>query len=264
MPDINLNGVTLHYTDQGQGLPLVLIHGFPFDGHMWDAQVAGLSDRCRVIIPDMPGFGGSRTDRPYTIKSLADDLHTFLAQINALPCVFGGLSMGGYISFAFVTRYPKDLKGLVLIDTKCQADNSEAKQNRMKTIETSRTLGLKPIADQMVPKLLAPDTLQNKPEVVQRLRTIIEASSLQGIEYASLAMRDRRDYGSELPSIPVPTLILVGDADVLSPPPIATAMCAQIPRAEVVLIRGAGHMSPMEQPDQVNTALREFLDQLKP
>lgn len=263
MPETNINGVSLHYTDQGQGLPLVLIHGFPFDGRMWDAQVAALSNHCRVIVPDLPGFGGSRTDRPYTIQSLADDLHSFLAQINALPCVFGGLSMGGYVSFAYITRYPTDLKGLVLVDTKCEADSSEAKQNRMKTIETARTAGAKTIADQMLPKLLASQTFTRKPDVVQKLRTMIEACSPQAIEYASLAMRDRRDYSSELPSISVPTLILVGDADVLSPPATATAMCAEIPRAEVVLIRGAGHLSPMEQPDQVNAALQEFLTRLK-
>ncbi|HEX2971050.1 MAG TPA: alpha/beta hydrolase [Tepidisphaeraceae bacterium] len=262
MPDITINGATIHYTEQGRGLPLVLIHGFPFDGHMWDAQLAALSDRYRVIIPDVPGFGQSRAERPYSIVTLADDLHTLLTQIKALPCVWGGLSMGGYISFAYVTRYPTDLEGLILVDTKCEADDSQAKQNRMKTIETARTAGPKAIADQMLPKLLAPETLHNKPQVVQKLRAMMEASSPDAIEYASLAMRDRRDYGDELPSIPVSTLVLVGDADVLSPPPVATAMCARIPRSEVVLIRNAGHMSPMEQPEQVNAAIRQFLDRL--
>jgi pimeloyl-ACP methyl ester carboxylesterase len=114
----------------------------------------------------------------------------------------------------------------------------------------------------MLPKLLAPDTLHNKLQVVQKIRAMMEASSPDAIEYASLAMRDRRDYGDELPSIPVSTLVLVGDADVLSPPPVATAMCARIPRSEVVLIRNAGHMSPMEQPEQVNAAIRQFLDRL--
>src|SRR4051794_16879198 len=109
----NVNGVTFAYSESGQGNALVLLHGFPLDRRLWEDQVVNLSADCRVIAPDQRGFGDTRSDAPFTIESLADDLHMLLDEVG-LPCVLGGLSMGGYVALAFARKCPTDLIGLVL------------------------------------------------------------------------------------------------------------------------------------------------------
>lgn len=260
MPEVTLHGTKLFYQDRGQGMPLVLVHGFPLDSRMWEGQLAGLSDRYRVIAPDLRGFGQSRSEEAFSIESLADDLHQLLSQIDALPCVLGGLSMGGYVAFAFVTKYPTDLRGLMLVDTKAEADTAEAKQNRMKTIETAKCMGSAAVVDGMLPKLVAPETQLGRPGVLQELRAIMESCPPKTIELAQLAMCDRRDYRDELASIAVPTLVVVGLDDALSPPATAEFMAREISHAKLVVIPKAGHMSPVEEPELVNRAMGEFME----
>lgn len=258
----NVNGVTIFYTDRGRGTPLVLVHGFPLDWRMWEAQVAELSSRCRVIAPDLRGFGHSRSDAPFTIESQADDLHVLLDEVGALPCVLAGLSMGGYIALAHARKYGVDLRGLVLVDTKAEGDTPEQKEGRQKMIELVRTNGSKAVAEQMLPKMLSADALRNRPAVVQTLRTIMETCPPTTIENALVAMRDRPDQTPYLASISVPALIVVGEADAITPPAVAQAMQRRIPRSQLVTITGAGHMSPIEQPAQVNRPLSRFVDAL--
>jgi pimeloyl-ACP methyl ester carboxylesterase len=260
MPSIDINGTQFNYSERGAGTPLVLVHGFPLDSRIWDDQVAALSDRYRVIAPDLRGFGQSRSDQPFTMESLADDLHHLLTKIGALPCVLAGLSMGGYVAFAYDSKYPTDLKGLVLIDTRCEADAAEGKQKRDKMIETVREFGSEAIANEMMPKMLAPDAEQCRPQLMQKLRAIMESCPPKTIESALAAMRDRRDYRDRLASIAVPTLIVVGDQDAITPPPMSEFMHREIPKSKLVVIKGSGHMSPMEQPEQVNHALRQSIE----
>ena len=254
----NLSDV-LSYTDQGSGDAIVLLHGFPLDRRMWDAQVARLSEHYRVIAPDFRGFGQSRRSDPFTIESLADDIHLFLDQLVAKPCVLAGLSMGGYVALAYVKKYAKDLRGLILVDTKAEADTPQGKEGRAKMIELVRAEGAKAVAEQMTPKMLAPGTIQSRPDIVKQLRTLMENCPDHTIEYALAAMRDRPDRTSELPSVKVPTLVIVGDADAITPPDVAKKMADAIPGAKLETVRGAGHMSPMEQPEQVNRAMERFL-----
>lgn len=116
----------LHYTEKGSGVPLVLLHGFPVDCRMWDAQVRELSTHCRVITPDFAGFGQSAGSSPFTIPGMADDVHALLQSLKAFPCVLGGLSMGGYVAMNYARKYPADVSGLILLDTKDAADTAEA------------------------------------------------------------------------------------------------------------------------------------------
>jgi len=268
MPNRDINGVQLFYAEQGKaggGRPtVVLLHGFPLDSRMWDAQFSALTSAgYRTIAPDLRGFGQSRDDRPFTIESLADDIHALLSAVGALPCVLVGLSMGGYVTLAYAKKYPGDLRGLVLVDTKAEADTAEGKQGREKMIELVRKEGSRSVADQMMPKMLAKDAAEQRPQTAQALRKIMEACPAKTIEHALAAMRDRPDRSGELSSIKVPTLVIVGDSDAITPPPVAQSMAEKIPGAQLVTIRGAGHMSPMEQPDQVNRAIRAFLDTLR-
>jgi pimeloyl-ACP methyl ester carboxylesterase len=259
MPFQSIHGFELFFTDQGAGPTVALIHGFPLDSRMWDAQAAELSDCCRVIRPDLRGFGRSASQVPFSIESLADDLHELLKAIKAMPVVLAGLSMGGYVALAYARKYPTDLRGMILVDTRADGDTPEGKANRQKMIALARQSGSEAIADVMLPRLLAPDAPRSRPQVAKALRSLMESCPPKTIEHALMAMRDRPDQTPFLASIPVPTLIIVGDADAITPPEVARAMHEQVPNSHLEVIRGAGHMAPMEQPAQVNQAIRHFM-----
>ena len=266
MPTKDLSGVQFHYTEQAHAaagkVPLVLLHGFPLDSSMWQAQLTALSPERRVVAPDLRGFGRTRSDAPFTIASLADDIHALLGAVGALPCILTSLSMGGYVALAYAKKYPADLRGLILIDTKAEADTPEGKEGRGKMIELARKEGAKAVADQMMPKMLAKDAADQRPQTAATLRKIMEACPQKTIEHALAAMRDRPDRSGELGAIKVPTLVIVGESDAITPPAVAQSMAQKIPGAELVTVRGAGHMSPMEQPEQVNRAMKAFLGRL--
>jgi 3-oxoadipate enol-lactonase len=259
MPERYFHPAKFFFTESGAGLPLVLVHGFPLDGRMWKAQAAGLSHAHRVIVPDLPGFGRSPETGPFTIDSLADDLHAFLADWGLLPCTLAGLSMGGYISLAFALRHPQSLLGLILVDTRAEADTADGKSNRGKMIELVRSSGSHAIVDLMFPKLVAPSTPADRPEVAAAVREMMEACPPKTIELALAAMRDRPDRTSELPNIPVPALIIVGEQDAITPPSVAQAMHDAMPRSVLEIIPDAGHMAPMEQPEAVTDVIARWL-----
>jgi 3-oxoadipate enol-lactonase len=263
MPGRSIRGTTLWYQEQGSGPAVVLLHGFPLDSRIWDQQRDSLSDRWRIITPDLRGFGQSRSADPFTLQSLADDIHALLADIVALPCVLGGLSMGGYIALEYVKKHPTDLRGLMLIDTRAEADSASGRESRDKMIETVRASGSSAVAQQMLPKMLAPDQPQRRPALATQVLSIMEACPPLTVEHALTAMRDRADHTEDLASIPVPALILVGEQDSITPPSVAQAMHERMARSDLQIISGAGHMSPMEQPTQVNRAIRRFLEGLK-
>ena len=249
----------LYHRENGKGIPLVLIHGFPFDSRMWDDQLAGLSDGFRVIAVELPGYGQSGPPRPFTVASAAEELHAVLQSIGALPCILGGLSMGGYVCFEFVARYLADVRALLLVDTRYDADTPEGKENRGRMIQVASERGASAIADIMEPKLLAPDTPTSRPAVQQKLRQIMESIPAQTIEYTLLALRDRADSTERLKNITVPTLVVIGEQDAITPRPIAQSMQQGIAGAQLAIIPAAGHMAPMEQAEAFNRIVREFV-----
>jgi 3-oxoadipate enol-lactonase len=256
-----VNGHTIQYEEVGQGPAVVLLHGFPLDSRIWTKQREALSSQCRVITPDLRGFGKSASGAKFSLEELADDVHALLVELGATPAILGGLSMGGYVALEYVKKYPSDLRGLMLIDTKAEGDTPEGKQGRDKMIQLVREKGSASVAEQMMPKMLAPDADQNHPAIARELRQIMESCPPLTIEHALAAMRDRRDLTAALASIAVPTLIIVGEFDAITPPKMAEAMHHAIPRSKLVTIKGAGHMSPMEQPDQVTRAIADFISQ---
>jgi 3-oxoadipate enol-lactonase len=183
-----------------------------------------------------------------------------LAGMGALPCVMGGCSMGGYVSLAFARAFPQDLRGLLLIDTKAEADTPEARKGRDKTIELVRTFGPPAIAEQMIGKLVSEETLAHRPALVKQVRQMIESTPAATIEAALRALRDRPDQADLLSKISVPTMVIVGEHDTLTPPAVAETMARGIPQAMLRVIAGAGHLSNMEQPRKVNAAIDELLD----
>ncbi|MEA2736406.1 MAG: hypothetical protein QOE14_2857 [Humisphaera sp.] len=269
MPERNVNGTTIFFEESaraggggGAGVPIVLLHGFPLDSRVWRAQRDALSDKQRVITPDLRGFGRSSSADAFTMESIADDIHALLKEIGALPAILGGLSMGGYAALAYAKKYPADLKGLLLIDTRAEADTAQGREGRQKMIDAVRAKGSSAAAEAMMPKMLAPDTPAKSPDVARELRTIMESQPPLTIENALIALRDRPDYCKDLASIPVPTLILVGESDAITPPAMAETLNKNIPKSKLVIVKNAGHMSPMEQPGQVNDAIRNFVQSI--
>lgn len=259
MPSHEINGFSLHYREAGSGDPVVLVHGFPLSSRIFESQLEALSKSFRVITPDLRGFGQSNSIERFSINSLADDLHKLLSRIGALPCVLGGLSMGGYVAEAFLRKYPADVKKLILINTKADADSSAARDARNKMIELCRKSGSSAVAKEMLPKMLSPVNIEQKHPVVEQVIKLMDSQPALTVEHALEALRDRDDQTQLLPQIKVPTLIITGDGDQITGVAVAEPMHQAIPGTKLVVIPGAGHLSTMENPAAVNEALLSFL-----
>jgi pimeloyl-ACP methyl ester carboxylesterase len=252
---------TLAHDDRGAGRPLVLLHAFPLDRRMWQPQLGPLAAVARVLTPDLPGFGDSPAPRgPFTIDSAADAVRDFLDATKVTGrVVLGGLSMGGYIALAFARRYPARLAGLILADTRSEPDDAAGKAKRDELIALANSAGVSGVLDQMLPKMLAPPA---RPELVETVRTIAVGQSAATVAAALAALRDRPDATTSLGAITVPTLILVGEQDAITPPVMAQSLAGRIPGSRLVTIPGAGHLNNLENPDAFTTAVREFVTEL--
>jgi 3-oxoadipate enol-lactonase len=257
MPTCKLRGIEMAYTDRGQGQPLVLLHGFPLDRRVWDDCCALLENQYRVITPDLRGFGQTAFGGPFTIRSLADDVRELLIALDALPCILGGLSMGGYVALAFAEAFASDLNGLILIDTKSAADSTEAKQSRQQMSDLTRSGGSTAVASQMFPKMIAPASRGSA--AAAKLLAIMEGCPALTIEHALAAMRDRADYTPMLARQEAPVLIVVGAEDAIASPAIARAMHEATPNSRLAIIPAAGHMAPIEQPAAFAEAVTDRL-----
>ena len=259
----HINGIDLAYSDEGQGSPIVFLHAFPLNRTMWTPQVEGLKNQYRVITIDLRGHGES--DAPmwrYTLEQFADDIITLLQHLGIPHATFVGLTMGGYILFALVRKYPEYVGALVLADTRAQADTPEAKTTRFSMAQVAYRRGSTAIADLMLPKLLSPSGIKTNHALIAQLRTIITGNQISGIIGDLMAMAERPDATSLAQTINVPTLVLVGDQDIPSPPDEMKTMAAHIPEATFTVIPQAGHLSNLENPDAFNEALFKFLGEL--
>ncbi|WP_455243115.1 alpha/beta fold hydrolase [Petrachloros mirabilis] len=255
----HINGITLAYDDNGSGIPLVFLHAFPLNRTMWAQQEEALSSRFRTISIDLRGHGES--DAPlwrYTLEQAADDVCALLDHLSIPRAVFVGLSMGGYILFTLYRTHPERVIGLVLADTRAQADTFEGIHGRFQMAQTAYREGPSAIADLMLPKLLSPATLQEKPAIVQRVRRMIEGNQISGIVGDLMAMADRPDSVALLKQITCPTQIIVGELDQATPPSEAKLMAEQIPGARLALIPNAAHLANVEQPDAFTEILAAF------
>ena len=271
MQRATLSNAELAYVDQGAGQPVLVVHGFPLDHTMWDAQIDALAGRCRVIAPDLRGFGQSPlaplgdadSNQGVSMARYADDLAELLDALRIRePIVLVGFSMGGYIAWQFVQKYAARLRGLIQCDTRAAADTQEARAGRLKMAEHVAEWGSGRVAEMMGPKLLAPRTFETKPAVVAAVRRVVENTSPAAIAAAQRGMAARPDMTSLLPTIQVPTLVIVGAEDALTPPAEMKAVAAAIPNAQYVEIPQAGHMTTMENPAAVNQAFVTFIDAL--
>jgi len=258
MKRIDANGIEMAVVDQGSGAPLLLAHGFPLDHSMWAGQIEGLASDCRVIAPDLRGFGQSQvTPGTVGMDLMADDLAALLDALGIDgPVVFCGLSMGGYVAWQFFKRHRRRVAGLVLCDTRAIPDTPEAAQGRRDTAARVLVDGPQPVVEGMVPKLFAATTAE---AVIAAARGVMSGTDPRGIAAASLGMAERIDATSLLASIDCPTLAIVGQQDAISTVEEMALIVAQISGARLVEIANAGHISPLEQPQAVNEAIREFV-----
>jgi pimeloyl-ACP methyl ester carboxylesterase len=261
---IKLPTFSMAYDEDGIDNPIVFIHGYPLNRQIWEAQLRPVCDIARVLAPDLRGHGQSDSvPGPYTIETLADDIHHFLSALNVTqPVTLCGLSMGGYVAFAFYRKYKASVAALILTATRAGADSEEAKANRDKAAATAQAEGSKAIATSLLPKLLSPKTHDTKHNVVTQLREIMESASVETIVNDLAAIKNRPDSTPLLSEIDVPTLILHGEDDQLIPPKEAESMHAAIKASKLQLIHEAGHLLNMEQSRIFNDAVRNFLESL--
>jgi 3-oxoadipate enol-lactonase len=269
VPTVTLDGTSLHYLDEGSGQPaVVLLHAFPLCAGMWRPQIDALAPRVRVVAPDLRGFG--RSDAPgdpaaYSVDGWADDVARLLDHLGLDRVVVGGQSMGAYVAFAFLRRHRSRLAGLVLADTRPTADSPEVHDRRVsqqEQITAGGEAGKADVVEGMLQTLLSPATREHRPDVVDTARRLMD-NPPAGFVGALEAMKRRPDSVADLATVDVPTLVLVGDQDVPSPPEVAEAMQQGIPGAELVVVPGAGHLSGLEAPEAFNAALWAFVSGLQ-
>ena len=263
MPTADVSGLSLTYRDTGgDGIPVLLLHAFPFDSLMWDPQFDALGERFRLIAPDLKGFGGSDApDDPsaYSVDSYADEVKGLLDSLGLPKIVLAGLSMGGYISFALWRRHRDAIGALVLADTRAEPDPPEGVERRTAQQETLRSEGIAPLVEALPQALLASTTWEKKPDVVERVKTLMKSNPPSGWIGALEAMKTRPDSTDDLVSISVPTLVIVGEEDGITPPESSRKLHEHIGGSRLVVIPEAGHLSNLEAPDAFTGALADFL-----
>ena len=259
---IRINNADIAYDDHGIGQPILFLHAFPLNRTMWQGQIAALlnEQRFRLISLDWRGFGESESNTPITTMDLlADDVAALMDALGTPQAILCGLSMGGYVALAFQRKYPQRVGGLILADTKPDADGEEARANREKVAQLAETEGTGAIADLQIPNLLSDYTRQHSLETEALVRRMIESATANGIAAAARGMAQRADSNDLLPQIAVPTLVVVGESDKLTPPTLAQEYAVKIPDAEFAQIPRAGHLSNLEQPEAFLDVIRNFL-----
>ena len=253
--------VALHARDTGSGRAVVLLHAFPLSSAMWLAQREELSDTCRVVTPDQRGFGGSPLgeDDP-SLDRAADDVAALLDALSLDRVVLGGLSMGGYVAMAFLRRHADRVAALILADTKAVADGPQARANRERMANAvSADEASTVLVDEVLPTLLGATTVAERPLVSGRVKGLVQAAPAAAVAWAQRAMAARPDSFDALRAVSVPTLVVVGDEDRLSPPEDAQAMADAVTGARLEVLPRAGHLSAMECPEEFNAAVLKFV-----
>ena len=258
---VTVNGIAVNYTDEGRGVPLLFVHGFPLSRGAWQKQLEALRSSHRVIAPDLRGCGGSETGTgAITMAQFAEDLHALLQQLATGPVVLIGHSMGGYVALAFVRQYPEMVSGLVLVSTKAGKDTPKAAAARRATAASVRAKGVPVVIKAMAPKMLAADNQDRA--MAEQVRGFMAPSKPAGVIGALLGMAERLDATAELARISVPTLVITGAEDLLISPAESEALVRAIPGSQLNVIPHAGHLVAFEQPDKFNHVLEEWLDRV--
>lgn len=257
-----LNGTEYRYVDVGEGLPLLFIHGFPLSSAAWRDQIETLQSSYRVIVPDLTGFGESEPPvGAVSMEQYATDLHELINHLSIDASVVVGHSMGGYIALAFARKFPKAVKGLVLVGTKSGADTPEAAKGRRDTANKVTADGTQIVIDQMLPKFFSLG--HSNAEMTNHVQKIMAAASSEGVAGALLGMAGRPDSTPLLNIITAPTLVVAGVDDQVISAMESKKLADAIPNAKLELIPGAGHLVALEKPGEFNSVLMQWLARFK-
>jgi pimeloyl-ACP methyl ester carboxylesterase len=261
---IEIDGVRIAYDRFGEGVggpKVIFLHAFPLNRMMWTPQLDVLRGNYDVVAPDMRGHGASEvTEGVITMERMADDVHGIVTELELGPVILVGLSMGGYVALEFARKYVGELSGLVLADTRATADSEEGRAARYTMIEEVAANGPAAVAESLLPKLLSKRCVEEDPTVLVEVRRMIETTSAAGIAGALAGMAERPDSTPVLSTIRVPTLVIVGEEDAITPPSDAEAMAAGIAGARLERIEGAAHISNLECHARFTSVLKDFLD----
>jgi len=250
------------YDDVGSGLPVVFLHAFPLNRTMWDPQVTALVGESRCIAIDYRGLGESKGGEPYSMDRYADDVAGVLDTLQIARAVVIGLSMGGYVAFALWRRHRDRVRALVLADTRATADTPETIARRRELIEIARAQGSTAVANAQITGLVGKTTREKRPDIYDAMHRMIAQAPVAGIIGATEALMSRPDSTETCATIDVPTLVVVGDEDVLTPPRDAAKLADAIRGSRLEVLQGAGHLSNVERPAAFNTVVSEFLASL--
>lgn len=261
---IEANGITMSYDDFGHSsIPVILIHGFPFNKASWQPQIDFLQMTKRVIAYDIRGFGDSMAnDDEVSMDVFADDLIKLMDTLKIEKSIICGLSMGGYIVLNAVSRFPERFEAIILCDTQSVSDTSEIKEKRNATIKQIESDGLFDFADNFVSSVLSEKSLSSKKQLVNELKSTILSTPVKTITNTLLSLAERREMREHIKNISIPTLVLCGIEDAVTPVDQSSFMIKQIPNSTLHSINGAGHLSNLEQPEIFNKHLGDFVSKI--
>ena len=244
------------------GKPVVLLHAFPLSGEMWKPQIDALKNKnVRLIVPDLRGFGESHSFSDInTMEDMAQDIYELLETLKIKKAILGGLSMGGYILFNFLKKFPEKAAALIFCDTHPANDSDETRRGRMDLIEKIETDGSDALIENMLPKLVGEHTKQNKPELVENLREKFSKVNPKAAIAALRGMAQRKDNTDLLKRISLPTLLIFGEEDKVTNLELASKMEQAITGSRLVIIPDSGHYSNLEQPENFNQAFVDFIN----
>ena len=256
----NISGFTLAYDDMGEGAPIIFLHGFPFNKSMWQPQFDSLKQHFRVIAPDLRSFGNSKDDSSELSMDLfANDLIALMDDLKLDKVTVCGLSMGGYIALNAIQRYPERFDAIILCDTQCNADNEEGKAKRFTSIEDIKSKGITDFTEGFLKNVFHTETVSSKPEIVASVKNMMLSNSEHAFTNGLKALAERNETCSKLDQIDVRTLIICGSDDTLTPVSKAQHLHENIKGSQLSIIQKAGHISNMEQSEDFNKIIIDFL-----
>ncbi len=261
------HNLLVSYIDEGKTKTpvIILIHGFPLNKSMWHKQIGELKENFRVIAYDIRGHGNSHSgEESFSIELFVSDLLSLMDTLKVEEAIICGFSMGGYIALNAIVNHSERFSALVLCDTNCKADTPEAKEKRMKAIESIKDKGLEEYANASLKKLFAPLSFSKHKDEIAIVKEMIMKTSKKSIYKALHALAERSETCTKLQEIKVPVLIMVGKEDEITPPDVAQFMHEKIKGSTIHIIEHAGHVSNMENPKEFNIQLNDFLSLINP
>ncbi len=257
---VELEKVALEVEDHGDGVPLILLHGFPLSAAIWTPVRTAIEQGARLVTPDLRGFGGSgKPASGYAVEELGADVVALADALGLDRFVLGGHSMGGYVALRVAAAHPERLLGLILVDTRAEADSDEGRRRRDAAIARIAAGDAGGFLDDFTAGLVGPSTAARAPRLLEELRVVAADAAPHALVGCLAGMRDRPDSGALLPTLDVPALVLVGHEDTLTPPASSRAMAAALPHATLVEIPASGHTPSMERPIPTADAILGFL-----